>query len=87
MITVWYVQSDEPSLKSYKWNVGNNELLPGEALDLDDIKIIRVEASDKELLHIEDMFLNLPMVSMGFGGNCVWRGELATFIVENLEDS
>lgn len=76
-----------------EWHVGDAPLC--EQLDDANLQVVSIVADGEEARYIRDTFVNLPMrtrdKSKGYlPGNvpdpleCVWRGELARFIFDNL---
>lgn len=67
--------------KDIDWQVG--EAPPSEYLDDATIQVLSVMAEGRELEHIIHEFINLPYTNRA-GRSCVWRGDLARFIFDNL---
>lgn len=68
--------------KDIEWHVGQNP--PSEYLDDARLEVMSVMADGAELTHIIQTFTNLPYARHRPGRSCVWRGELARFIFDNL---
>ena len=71
----------KPEEKDVDWHVG--ESAPNEYLDDAGLTVLSVMADGKELAHIVSTFSNLPYVYRD-NRSCVWRGDMARFIFDNL---
>lgn len=74
-------EGEEVEEKDIDWKVGDNP--PSEYLDDACLAVLSVIMDGKELAHILTEFHNL---SYAYRSNrsCVWRGEMARFIFDNL---
>lgn len=92
IIAIRQTAPGEPSLigqaeeKDIDWRVGDSP--PNEYLDDAGLTVLSVMAEGPELEHIIGCFRNLPYVALDAGGgkrrSCVWRGDMARFIFDNL---
>lgn len=73
--------ADDDGMKERTWEVGHKR--PSEQLDDADIVIHSIYADGDELAYIGNLFKNLPIYPYR-DKRCVWRGELARFIFDNL---
>lgn len=67
--------------KDVDWKVGDAP--PTEYLDDAGLTVLSVMADGKELAHIISHFSNFPYTYQE-GRACVWRGDMARFIFDNL---
>lgn len=74
----------DTGLKEKEWHVG--DAAPSEQLDDDGIEILTIMADGYELDHIIASFNNIPYTALNDikRRKCVWRGDLARFIFDNL---
>lgn len=80
MLYIHYNLNDGSGLKEKEWHVGDKS--PSDLLDDSNLIIESVYADGHELAHIEAYFKNIPFTKEG--RSCVWRGDLARFIFDNL---
>lgn len=70
---------------SLDWTVGKES--PCNTVDDESANIKSILADGLELEHIKERFRNLPYAKgndQGNGDSCIWRGEFARFIYDNL---
>lgn len=68
-------------LREKEWHVGDKP--PNEHIEDEGLQVHTVYADGHELTYIIEHFKNLPY-TMKKGRSCVWRGDLARFIFDNL---
>jgi len=81
MLYIHYILPDGEGLKEREWEVGQAQ--PSKQLEDGDLQIHTISAEGKELAHIISTFSNLPY-KYTQDNLCVWRGDLARFIFDNL---
>lgn len=81
MLYIHYTLPDGEGMKEREWHVG--DLPPNEFFDDEGLTLHTLYADGHELEHIISTFKNLPY-TMKKGRSCVWRGDLARFIFDNL---
>lgn len=85
--------ADRGDPKEKEWHVGDQPLR--EQLDINNLQVLSIVADDAEIIYIRQRFSNLPIVALDLNrlyragnqpdpGECVWRGEFARFIFDNL---
>lgn len=72
--------ADDDGMKERTWEVGHKR--PSEQLDDADIIIHTIYADGPELDHITCKMVGIPYKVNA--DKCVWRGDLARFIFDNL---
>ncbi len=81
MLYIHYNLPDGEGMKEREWHVGDHP--PNEFMEDEGLEVHTVYADGHELEHIELHFQNLPLTKRK-GRSCVWRGDLARFIFDNL---
>lgn len=82
MLYFTYKEDNSHAEQDVEWHVG--EKPPRDFIE-ERVTVTSCVADGHELEYIERFFKNLPMARRN-GRSCVWRGDLAAFIFDNLDE-